>query len=462
MKKIKLLFLYPNAVMQNPPPVSIALFYAMLKDIKNLEIKLFDTTLYNIEEKTSDKVKEENLQVKPFNFEERGIYLLNSDIYSDFQNFVYSYEPDIIALSCNEITYNLGKKLIEKIIDYKCLRIIGGVFPTFAPEKIFDTDLFDFVCIGEGEETLVELITNLIENNDIYSIHNLAYKKNNKIIKNNLRSPILFENLPLPDYDIFDWKRYYRPMAGKVWRVFPIETSRGCPYNCSYCNSPSTKQLYKKYGYNNYFRKKSIEIINDELNYLKEKYNPEYIYFLSDTLLCMSDNEFDEFCNIYEKIKLPFWCQNRPEMITYNRLKRLKDIGCHRMSIGVEHGNENFRKTVLNKNVSNKTIYEAFEIIEKVGIPVTVNNIIGFPGETIDLAMDTVNMNKKLNFDSTNAYAFTPFHGTELYAVCKNEGFIHGNENMECLTKGTILDMPQFSKTEIDNLIKNFVLKVKG
>jgi radical SAM superfamily enzyme YgiQ (UPF0313 family) len=461
MKKIKLLFIYPNAVLQNPPPVSIALFYAILKDNPNLEIKLFDTTLYDTEQQTSDKTKEENLQVRPFNFNERNVQLKNSDLYDDLCKTVENYNPDLIALSCNEITFSLGVSLLKKISFHRSLKVVGGVFPTFSPEKVLSFDFIDAVCIGEGENVLKELIDCMVKEKPLFKIKNLWIKKENKIIKNKLRELVDINELPLPDYNIFKVQRYYRPMAGKIWKLFPIETSRGCPYQCSFCNSPSQRRMYEKQGIKKYFRKKTIENIDREISYLIEKYQAEYIYFLSDTLLCVSDKEFDKFCDMYKKYSLPFWCQNRPEMITYERMKKLKEIGCHRMSIGVEHGNEEFRKTVLKKFSKNIQIINAFEILDRVGIPVSINNIIGFPYETRELAFDTINLNRKLKFDTSNAYAFTPFHGTELYDICLKEGYILSDYKLDCFTKGSFLNMPQFSKDEINGLIKTFSLYAK-
>jgi radical SAM superfamily enzyme YgiQ (UPF0313 family) len=142
-------------------------------------------------------------------------------------------------------------------------------------------------------------------------------------------------------------------------------------------------------------------------------------------------------------------------------MKRLKEIGCHRMSIGVEHGNEEFRKKILKKSIKNSVIVEAFDILNKVGIPVSINNIIGFPGETRELAMNTIMLNRKLKFDTSNAYAFTPFRGTELYDICVRNGYMEPNAVTHCVTKGSVLKMPQFSKREIDGLIKTFALYAK-
>jgi len=454
----KVLLLYPNAVMQNPPPVSIALFYSWIKEMGDVDIKLFDTTSYNIEENTSDQSKAKYLQCKPFNLDERGIKLKTSDVFNDFTSLVNIYDPDLIGVSCNEITIGLALELISRIENSKAFIVFGGVFPTFAVEEILKNSFIDAVCVGEGEEFIVDLINKLKNNDSVKDIKNLGYKDGGRIILNPLRKPIDLDLLPLPNFDIFEENRFYRPMDGKVWKLFPIETSRGCPYHCSFCNSPYQRKQYERYGFKNFFRKKSIERIGKEIEDVVRRYDAEYIYFLSDTLLCLTNDEFDQFCIMYEKFKLPFWCQNRPEMINTNRIKRLKDIGCHRMSIGVEHGNEEFRKKVLKKPTKNSVIIKAFEILDKCGVPATINNIIGFPYETRELVWDTIALNRSVKFDTSNANAFTPFRGTELYDICIKEGYLQEGTQATCITKESILNMPQLSKSEIDGLMKTFSL----
>ncbi len=455
----KVLFVFPNAVMQNPPPMSMALFYALVKKIEGVEIKLFDTTSYNREEKTSDQAKEKNLQCKPFSLDERGIKLKTSDVFEDLAGTVQEYRPDLIAVSCNEITVSLALDLMKHVRGSKALKLIGGVFPTFAAEEILQNDFIDIACVGEGEEFIVELINKLMAGESIKDIKNLSYKEAGRVVINPLRRPVELDNLPMPDFSIFEENRFYRPMDGKVWKLFPIETSRGCLYNCSFCNSPYQRKLYEKYDFKNYFRKKSVARISQEIEDVVQKYQAEYIYFLSDTLLALKNDEFAEFCTMYEKYRLPFWCQNRPEMITMERAKRLKEIGCHRMSIGVEHGNEEFRKTVLKKPTKNRVIIKAFQILADCGIPATINNIIGFPYETRELVWDTINLNRAVQFDTSNANAFTPFHGTELYDLCIKEGYLQKGTQASCITKGeSSLNMPQFSSADIGGLIKTFSL----
>jgi len=103
-------------------------------------------------------------------------------------------------------------------------------------------------------------------------------------------------------------------------------------------------------------------------------------------------------------------------------------------------------------------IIEACEAIAEAGIPLTINNIIGFPGETRGLVFDTINLNRQLKFDTTNAYAFSPFHGTPLYDACLNEGLISEDTTVKNLTIDAVLDMPQFPKEEIEGLRRTFAL----
>ena len=96
----------------------------------------------------------------------------------------------------------------------------------------------------------------------------------------------------------------------------------------------------------------------------KNEMKAEYLYFWADTFFSWKEGEFEEFAAMYEDIKLPFWCQTRVETVTYERFKRLKDIGCARISFGLEHGNEKFRKEVVRRPYSNDILVKNFKIYE--------------------------------------------------------------------------------------------------
>ena len=167
-----------------------------------------------------------------------------------------------------------------------------------------------------------------------------------------------------------------------------------------------------------------MDLVYKELKYFKDVQKVEYNYFWADTFLGMSNNELDEFCEMYSDIHLPFWMQTRPETINDDNMRKLKSVGLHRISFGVEHGNEDFRKKILDRRWKNKDILAKLRIPKKYGIQFSINNITGFPTETKKLAFDTIELNKHIDADNANIYAFVPFHGPPLRKMCEDLGLI--------------------------------------
>ena len=152
--------------------------------------------------------------------------------------------------------------------------------------------------------------------------------------------------------------------------------------------------------------------------------------------------------------------QTRPEPISHDNIKRLSDVGLHRISFGLEHGNEEFRRKVLDRRWKNVDIIESLKIPHQYGVQFSVNNITGFPGETRELAMDTVEINREIKADNANIYSFVPFHGTPLRKVCEAEGLIEHQTITKCLTNKPVFEMEQYTIDEIMGLRKCFVLYV--
>ncbi len=465
MSGFKILFLYPNGTLMNPPAIAIGIFTALLKQ-NGFEVDLFDTTLYpdiDPDAKILDDEKEDSLQARPTNYEDRGVKLLTSDMPSDLAKKVDEFKPDLIAVSLLESIYPIALTMFEVIETYEIPVLVGGVFAMHAPEVVIENKCIDMVCIGEGEETIVEVCKRLALNKDCYEVDNLWIKKDDKIIKNKLKNTINVNEIPIPDYSLFEWERFMRPMGGKIYNTIPVESNRGCPYLCTFCNSPSTLDLFKQNKSESFFRKKTIKTIHKELISLKNQWNAEYVYFTSDTFLILTKDELNELADLYVRdINLPFWIQTRAETITPFRVKKLKEMGCHRISIGLEHGNEEFRRKILKKTFSDKTIINAVNLIADAGIPLTVNNIIGFPEENRDLVFDTIALNRKLIVDTTNCVAFAPFRGTPLHKVCVEKGYIKADQlGFGSMTTSLFLDLPTFPKEEIQGLRRTFSLYVR-
>ncbi len=152
---------------------------------------------------------------------------------------------------------------------------------------------------------LSELCKRLELKRDFTDIPNIWTLKNGSVVKNEL-SMIDMDDNPLIDLSLFEEARFYRPMGGKVYRMFPVETHRGCPYKCAFCNSPSQMTLYKEEASTNYLRRKTFENMRRELLFYKNEMKAEYLYFWADTFFSWKKYEFDEFCELYSDINLPF------------------------------------------------------------------------------------------------------------------------------------------------------------
>ena len=462
---IKVLFIYPNTYGMNMLPPAIAMFSALLKK-QGHETQIFDTTYYSFDYgMDSDGSKMERLNVVPFKMESKGIRLKTSDWKIDLKKQVESFKPDLIAISSTEDMWELGMRVLEELKNYKIKNnipaIAGGVFATFAPEICIKHELIDLVCVGEGENTLIDLCKKIENKEDYSDVTNTWIKKDGKIIKKNpISKPVDINDSPIIDISLFEENRLYRPMAGRVYKMMPIETIRGCPFTCRFCNSPDQMKLYKGLGAN-FYRKKKMDLVYKELKHFKEEHKVEYNYFWADTFLGMSNEELDQFCEMYSEIKLPFWMQTRPETVNDYNMKKLKAVGLHRISFGVEHGNEEFRKKILDRRWKNKDILEKLKIPKKYGIQFSVNNITGFPTETKKLAFDTIELNRYIDADNANIYAFVPFHGTPLRKMCEDLGLIKPETITRCLTAESQLVMPQYPPEEIEAIKKCFTLYVK-
>ena len=462
---IKVLFIYPNTYGMNMLPPAIAMFSAILKKHGH-ESQIFDTTYYSLDYGIdSDGSKMERLNVVPYKMEEKGIRLKTSDWKIDLHKQIKEFKPNLIAISSTEDMWELGIKVLNEIKDYKRENkvpvVAGGVFATFAPEICIKEELVDLVCVGEGENALIDLCGRIEKKQEYTDVTNLWVKVDGKIVrKNSISKPVDINENPLLDISLFEAQRLYRPMAGKVYKMLPVETIRGCPFTCRFCNSPDQMKLYKGLG-SNFYRKKKMDLVYKELKYFKEVHKVEYNYFWADTFLGMSNNELDEFCEMYSDINLPFWMQTRPETINDDNMRKLKSVGLHRISFGVEHGNEEFRKKILDRKWKNKDILEKLKIPKKYNISFSVNNITGFPTETKKLAFDTIELNRHIDADNANIYAFVPFHGTPLRTMCEDLGLIKPETITKCLTAESQLNMSQYPPHEIEEIKKCFALYVK-
>lgn len=465
----KVLFIYTNPRTMSLVPPVIPLLYRILSNA-GIEMQLFDTSLYDSSKKnvTTDEYQEKVMSIKPYKEalkekkEEIGRLNDIDSLASDLQKKISEFSPNLIMCTAAESTFLYTIDMLKKIKQFNIPVLLGGVFATFASDIAIKYDEIDMLCIGEAENMVVSLCQHLQEGKDPSGMINLwVKKKDGSIVKGPLAPPININDNPLPDMSIFDDRRFYRAMAGNIYRMFPVETHRGCPHVCGFCNSPLQNQLYREKTHSAYFRVKSIPLVMEEIHYYIDKFKAEYFFFWADNFLTYSDKEIDEFCEAYSEIKIPFFVQSHPNQLSEYKVRKLKEAGMHRLTVGIEHGNEEFRRNVVRRFYTNEQVLEGARILHKYNVPFGANNICGFPDETPELFMDTVELNRQLDADNNACSIFMPFYGTYLRQLSVEKGYLKDPDIIAPINIETsVLDMPQFTKEQILGKSRNFNLYV--
>jgi len=454
-QKFRVLLTYPNLTMMLVPSLAIGIFTRILKG-KGYDVDLFDTTHYVVEENSSPQNRVKFLQARDFNEENDLGVRIKTDLIGDYIHKIESFKPDLIIYSVVEDCYRQTLTLLESIDHLNIPHIVGGVFPTAAPKVCIENKLINMIGIGEGEKIIVDVAEAFRLRKSLKDIPGIWYKDNGELIKNP-RGPLENINKSIPDYSLFDDVRFNRPMGGFIFRTIPVETYRGCPFQCTYCNSPMQTKMSRESGIGNFLRTKDMNVLRSELVHLIDRYKPEFLYFIDDSFTARNKNEVIEFCDMYEEFKLPFWFNTRPETTNFEIMKRLKEVGAYRISFGIEAGNEQYRTKVLRRNGSNLKLKGYFDMIADSGIPFSLNLIIGMPGETRDLIKDTINFTRTIRgYDSVTVSIFTPYHGTVLRDVAVKNGWLDSGYITKHTTSSSALTMPKplLSSNDIDSLMR--------
>jgi radical SAM superfamily enzyme YgiQ (UPF0313 family) len=324
---------------------------------------------------------------------------------------------DIIAYSVPTIESRYYMDLNEFVKSrYDVFSVFGGAHPTFAPEIIND-DYIDCVCRGEAEGAFLELVNALEKKRDITKIKNLWVKKDNVIYGNDVRP--LLENLdclPFPDRELFANSESYA--SGKLH----VLTGRGCPYECSYCCHAA---LLKIYGHSaKRILRRSVDNVLREILEIRNKTKINFVMF-EDDLFLTSDAWLNEFCDKYKtQISLPFFCYVRADLINKRVVDQLKEAGCVTVSLGLEIENEELRKTILNREMSNKAIMDACKMIKEAGIRLEIMNIVGIPETAVQDDFKTLKFNIECRPDYAAVKLLAPYPGTKIHEQALRKGQI--------------------------------------
>lgn len=453
----KVLLVYPNLSLMKIPSLAIALFTSILKN-QRYNVDLFDASSY-----ISDKEGHDDRRMGSFQYRKLDKRLINwavkTDLIGDFVKKVSEFKPDIIIVSVVEDTFKQGIELLNAIKHLNIPNIIGGVFPTMSPDEAVAPECVRMVGIGEGEITIVKICENIRNNISCENIPNVWFKRDDGTIIKNKLEKLADINKTVPDYSLFEEDKFLRPWGGKIFKSIAVESVRGCPYECTFCNSPIHNKLAKQAGEKSFIRIKDIMALRREIQSLIKTIQPEFLMFVDDTFLTRPEKEFYKWCQMYSEFKIPFWMNTRVDSITREKLKILKEIGCFRISFSLEHGNEGFRKKYLKKFFSNEIFIKNANIAQESGIPFSIDVLIGLPFETRELVFDTIEIIRKVqNYDALTINIFTPYRGTELRELVIQKGWLDKSIFPNGISGLSLLCMPPsyLQRDEIDGLFKTF------
>ena len=379
-------------------------------------------------------------------------HLMGDVAEGEYIDFLKENRPDVVAFS---ITTNIFPYISPMASLTKrhseAFTICGGIHATLMPEEVIAIDGIDALCIGEGEETLLELCDNLSAGKEISGIANLWVKRDGKIHRNPLR-PLVedLDSLPFLDREVFPYMNCFD--LGFMRRgVFMA--SRGCPYNCAYCCSSAVKQLY---GGDKYVRFRSVEHVIEEVEMVTRNFPDIEYQVFHDDLLPMRKEWFEDFTREYRKrVKLSFEMNCHPSLMDREIARLAKEAGCTIIRFGIESGNDHIRRKVLDRHVSNRRIKEAFSFCDEVGIKTLSYNMLGLPFEGRSQILDTIKLNAQVKPEVTHVSIFYPFPGTKAYEMCKREGFLT-EKYFDSFYEDTILELKDTSSVQLKALRRRF------
>ena len=276
------------------------------------------------------------------------------------------------AERCKKMTQWIREKTNAKVM-------WGGIHPTFCPEEC--ADITDLVCVGEGEDTFLEVCEALEKGTACNEVKGLVFKENEEYIHTGIRE--LVHDLDVfPDADYFDMSHHYVLQDGKItqltkeiyksmmWvedgkRKFMTFTTRGCPHKCTFCCNSTLVKIYQ--GKGAFIRKRSVERVIRELENVKREFPfVDYIGIGDEVFLVRTENEIQEFSEKYkQRIGLPLQCEFSPMMTTESKVKALVDAGMVAIQMGIQSGSNEGNFDMYERYQSQETVMKAATIIDK-------------------------------------------------------------------------------------------------
>ena len=338
------------------------------------------------------------------------------------------------------------------------LSVFGGPHPTFFPEFLEEPGV-DAVCIGEGEGAMLDLAAAVQGGRPLTGIDNWWFKHEGGVERNAIRP--LEDNLdllPLPDREMLFAEDGYTRQSG----IKHFMTSRGCPYECTYCFNHA---LAKIYGVKrNRLRQMSVGRVIKEVGSVRDRYPLQFVVFVDDLFIIHVEWLRELAARFPAEVGLPFFCNVRANLVTPEKMGLLKQAGCASVAMGVETGSEKLRNEILRRNLSDRQLIEASRLIREAGLQLLTNNMLGLPGGTLTDDFETLALNQACRPGYTSCFLYQPYPRTALGEYAREHGYFQGSVDdiddsaWEC---SVLTFASAAEKQQIENLNKLFALAVE-
>lgn len=360
--------------------------------------------------------------------------------HADTVNELTTQRAELIGITTTTSSFDsviaLCKEIRSALPDVKI--VLGGPHVSALPERSLQESMADFVVVGEGEITLLELVRALRDGNENYdAIAGLVYRQEGTgFCKATDPRPLIqkLDDLPMPARHLVDNSLYCPPPTKRVAKGANtlISTSRGCPHNCGFCG---TKTIWGRT-----VRMRSAESIVEEILGCVDKYDIRSINFADDFFTAKKQRVVD-ICNalIKNNIQIPWVCSARAQGLDEDTFRLMKQAGCKEISFGIESGNQELLAHI-DKKLNLEEAYQTIKIAQKVGITTLASYVIGYIGETEESIRDTVRFAKRLNTDVATFFVAIPLPGTALSKEAQEKGYLRPD--------ATWLDYAPFAETE--------------
>lgn len=299
--------------------------------------------------------------------------------------------------------------------------ILGGALATTCTDEVLLLSKADCVVIGEGEKTIVELTSTIEYGMDFSKVKGIAYKTNGAVNVNPMREPIKnLDDILYPARYLLDMNRYtthhFKSFGIKVPKIksTTMVTSRGCPFNCSFC-------FQDMWGHK--WRGRSPENIIGEIKQLKNQGFNGFVF--NDDTFVLDKKRAIDFCNqlISSKLNISWYCNGRVNLMSEELLEAMSRSGCKGIAYGIESGNQQILDSI-KKGITLEQVTRVVEMTKKVGIHITGYFMLGILGDTKATIQETFEFARKLDLNFYGFAMTSPILGTPMYDSAKEKGMV--------------------------------------